>query len=268
MTFTEIIAAHPNAPNPFGVHLSAVDEQTDHGVPHRVLGERVAQSVGFTTVMRDWLITHHASPEMQERDRRRREAMTRLGFGTPPNQLGLFPTNPNTQKGNWAEILLAEYLGHSCNARVPVYRLHCNPNVDQSMKGDDVLAFDLDSQPVRILVGEAKFRSTPTRKAVEDIVEALTKSHRVGIPVSLQFVVNRLFALGQAELGAKVDECSLLFALGQLRLDYLGLLVSDANAPVHVRRNATPTMRRLAVLSLGLDDPEGIVSTCYQGLEN
>ena len=32
------------------------------------------------------------------------------------------------------------------------------------MKGDDVLAFDLNSEPARgILVGEAKFRSTPSK---------------------------------------------------------------------------------------------------------
>jgi hypothetical protein len=268
MNFSEAIGSHPNAPNPFGVHLTAVDEQTDDGVPHRLLKEGVSQPTGFAAVMRQWMITHHASPEMLERDRLRIEATIRLGFGKPPNQVGRFPKNPNTKKGNWAEILLAEYLGSSCNANVPVYRLHYNPNVDQSMKGDDVLAFDLDSKPVRILVGEAKFRSTPSKKVVEDIVDALTRSHRVGIPVSLQFVADRLFERGHADLGKKVERCSLLFALGQLRLDYVGLLVSDVDAPVHVRRNAKVSMHRLAILSLALDDPEGMVSTCYRGLEN
>ncbi|MFQ6963494.1 MAG: Hachiman antiphage defense system protein HamA [Oscillospiraceae bacterium] len=41
------------------------------------------------------------------------------------------------------------------------YRLRYNTNPDQSMKGDDVLLFDLDSDPVRIVVGESKFRGTP-----------------------------------------------------------------------------------------------------------
>jgi hypothetical protein len=36
------------------------------------------------------------------------------------------------------------------------------------MKGDDVLAFDLDSHPVRVIVGEAKFRATSTKDSVQE----------------------------------------------------------------------------------------------------
>jgi hypothetical protein len=191
--------------------------------------------------------------------------MARHGFTDPTRR---YPRNPNTQKGNWAEILLAEYLSGSCNAQLPVYRLRYNTNVDQSMKGDDVLAFDLDSDPVRILVGEAKFRSTPSKKAVEEIVEALTRSYRAGIPVSLQFIADQLFREGSEELGEKVEACNLLFALGKLRLDHVGLLVSDARAADQVRLNAKSPLHSLAVMSLGLDDPEGVVSICYQGLDD
>lgn len=265
MNFSEVVGPHPIAPHPFGIHLGAADEHSAHGVPHRALNNRSLQPDEFTSVMRQWVTTHHASPEDIERDRRRREALARQGFSDSRHR---FPTNPSTQKGNWAEIFLAEYLAGSCNAHLPVYRLRCNTNVDQSMKGDDVLAFDLDANPVRVLVGEAKFRSTPSKQAVEEIVEVLTKSHRAGIPVSLQFVADRLFGEGSAELGEKVDECNLLFALGRLRLDHVGLLVSNVNAAVHVRRNAKTTMHRLAVMSLGLNDPEETVSTCYQGIEN
>ncbi len=135
------------------------------------------------------------------------------------------------------------------------------------MKGDDVLAFDLDSNPIRIVIGEAKFRKTPSREVVEEIIAALAKSQRARVPVSLQFVADRLFSEGQEELGKKVESCNLQFALGQLRLDHVGLLVSDTNAATHVRRNAKTDLHRLAVISLGLSDPESTVSQCYDGLE-
>jgi hypothetical protein len=265
ISFTKIVGPHPVAPHPFGIHFDATDGHSDHGVPHRALSDGPLQQDEFTATVKAWLINHHANPEAFERDRRRREALLRQGL-TDPNKR--FPINTNTQKGNWAEILLAEYLVSSCGAQLPVYRLHYNPNVDQSMKGDDVLAFDLDSTPVRVLVGEAKFRSDPSKEVVEDIVDALTKSHKAGIPVSLQFIADQLFNTGQEELGEKVDRCSLLFAQGRLRLDYVGLLVSDIKAALHVRRNAKPTIHRLAVISLGLNDPEGIITTCYQGIED
>lgn len=265
MNFSEIVGPHPIAPHPCGIHLSAIDEHSVHGVPHRVLNGPL-QPDKFTAVMTQWIITHHASPEALKRDRLRREALARQKLNVYVGRR--FPLNPNTRKGNWAEILLAEYLESACNAQIPVYRLRYNTNVDQSMKGDDVLAFDLDSNPVRVLVGEAKFRSAPSKLVVEEIIEALTRSHRAQIPVSLQFVADRLFNEGNNELGNKVDECNLLFALGRLRLDYVGLLVSDINTAVHVRRNAKTTVRRLAIMSLGLNDPEGTVSSCYQRIEN
>jgi len=265
INFIDIVGPHPINPHPLGIHFNAVDEHSNHGVPHRVLDDAPRHDPDFSDVMRRFIIAHHASPENIERDRQRREALARQGFTDNRRR---FPINPNTKKGNWGEIFLAEYLTSTCNVSLPVYRLRYNPNVDQSMKGDDVLAFDLDSDPVRILIGEAKFRSTPSKQVVEDIVEALTKSHRAGIPVSLQFVVDRLFDEGHAKLAARVDTCSLLFAQGRLRLDYVGLLVSNVNTAAHVRRNAKPLMNRLVAMSLCLNDPEGTISACYQGIED
>lgn len=264
MNANQIIGPHPNPPHPCGIHLTANDQNTVHSVPHRSLDDDPLQSDEFTAAMTQWIVTHHTSPEAIVRDRKRREALARQGLADPA--ISRFPLNTSTQKGNWAEILLAEYISASANAQLPVYRLRYNPNVDQSMKGDDVLAFDLDSNPVRVLVGEAKFRSTPTKKVVEELVEALAKSHAGNIPASLQFVADRLFESGQNELGEKVARCNILFAEGRLQLDYIGLLVSSGNVHNHVSNNASSSVRRLAVMSLKLADPEGIVTATYAGI--
>jgi hypothetical protein len=263
MNFSQVVGPHPIPPHPFGIHFTATDQHTAHSVPHRVLDDAPLQLVEFTSAMTQWIVTHHVRPEAVERDRILREALVRQGFLNPARSR--FPNNPITQKGNWAEILLAEYVAVSCSAQLPVYRLRYNPNVDQSMKGDDVLAFDLDSNPVRVLVGEAKFRSTPTKAAVEELVSALARSHSGNIPASLQFVADLLFESGNNELGAKVAACNALFAQGRLQLDYVGLLVSSKNAHSHVERNAKSSIHRLAVMSIGLADPEGIVANSYAG---
>ncbi len=254
------LGPHPLPPHPCGIHLTATDQNTAYDVPHRVLQDENLQPSEFTAAMTQWIVTHHLSPEAIERDRIRCEALTRQGLVDPVQR---FPINLSTQKGNWAEILLAEYVAASCAVKVPVYRLRYNPNVDQSMKGDDVLAFDLDSNPVRVLVGEAKFRLTPSKAVVEELINALIRSHSGNIPASLQFVADRLFDSGNDELGAKVMACNGLFAQGRLQLDYVGLLVSTRGAHRHMERNANSNIRRLAVISLGLSDPEGIVTASY-----
>ena len=136
------------------------------------------------------------------------------------------------------------------------------------MKGDDVLAFDLDADPIRIIVGEAKFRKIPSKKDVVDIVTTLERSIRVGVPVSLQFVADRLFYERQDDLGRRIEECCDLFARDRLQLDHVGLLVSNQNTSDQVKRNAESSMRRLAVMSLCLSDPIASVESSFEGLKD
>jgi hypothetical protein len=213
------------------------------------------------------LVQHHVGPEAEERERRRRAAMRRLGLEDVQSLMKRFPTNPSTQKGNLAEVVLAEYIAASNGVSVPVYRLRYNPNVEQSMKGDDVLAFDLDSNPVRVIVGESKFRTISTKKAVADIVEGLVRSHKGRIPASLQFVADRLFETGNEDLGEKILECATLFALEKLQLQYVGLLMSDTRSADRLNQHTDNSLHRLAVISFGLDSPNSIVNSCFDGLE-
>ena len=214
--------------------------------------------------IREMLIRHHVSPELSEQYK---DAMTQLGLGAELAQLRRFPVNPSTRKGNLAEVVLAEYVATEAGVALPVYRLRYNPNVDQSMKGDDVLAFDLDTDPVRVIVGEAKFRAASTAAAVKDIVDGLLRSHKAGIPASLQFVADRLFETGQSNLGARVFQCAALFTLAKLRLDYVGLLLSDTRSAERVARSTPGSLRRLAMISLGVDDPDSLVNDCFEELE-
>lgn len=259
MTIDQLIGVHPKVPHPCGT-LSAKDGLTHHQLAHRQLDATTLDEAGFAEATGQWLVNHHLSDESVKRDRARRDALERLGLKDPTTRL---PSNDSTQKGNWAEILLAEYVQASNRFTLPVYRLRYNPNVDQSMKGDDVLAFDFHSQPIRILVGEAKFRSTPSKTVVEEIIASLERSHHGNVPASLQFVADRLFDAGNSDLGYKVSECNGLFATGVLSLVYVGLLVSTSQAHHHVHANATSTLTPLVVLSVGLGSPSKIVEDSF-----
>lgn len=263
--FEDVVGVHPDSPHPIGVRFTYEDGHSEHGVPTRALSETESDVDQFVAAMRECLRTHHSRPEDLERDRLRREAFARQGLSLP---LTRFPTNPTTRKGNWTEILLCEYVAATCNADLPVYRLRYNPNVDQSMKGDDVLAFDLDADPVRIIVGEAKYRGTSSKKAVTDIIESLERSFRGGLPASLQFVADRLIGEGNEVLGKKIEACADLFVRNRLQIDHVGLLASNHMAPTHVEKNAKSPLRRLAVISMTISDGEGLVNSCFDGLED
>lgn len=265
ISIENILGRHPK--DGLGAFLSTSDTYTETGVPHRALIEAVCQRDAMIKCIREILLRHHVSPEALERDQKRREAMKRLGFDGKQDCMKRCPTNPSTRKGNLAEIVLAEYLVSTTGVNLPVYRLRYNPNIDQSMKGDDVLAFDLDSDPVRIIVGEAKFRTISSKAAVTEIVEGLLRSHSGGIPASLQFVADRLFETGNEDLGRKVLNCATLFALEKLILDYVGLLMSDIRSTERLNQYTKNSIHRLAVISFGLDSPDAIIDPCYNDLE-
>ena len=261
-----VIGKHPSPPNVFGDAFVAVDHATVTMVAHRALAERSGGRAIAISGIREMIIRHHASPQQLARSKAESDALQRLGMAPLLQGMGRFPANPQTRKGNLAEIVLAEYVAATTPLKVPVYRLRYNPNVEQSMKGDDVLAFDLDADPVRVVVGEAKFRAQSTRQAVEEIVQGLERSRKAGIPISLLFVADRLFDEGRNDLGRRVLECATLFALGKLQIDYVGFLLSDEGSASRVD-NATPvTTRRLAMVSLGVSDPVAIADACFDGL--
>jgi len=120
---------------------------------------------------------------------------------------------------------------------------------------------------VRVIVGEAKYRSTSDARVVRELVDSLERSHKGGLPASLQFVADRLFETGQAALGERVLQCATLFLLGQLRLDYVGLLLSDTKSARRVNSATPDSLQRLVMISLGVEAPDSLVDDCYRNLE-
>lgn len=263
----KILGGHPAPPHPLSRILAAKDGKTQTKVAHRALTEKEGKRASAVKWIREMLARHHASPEALKLSKQHREAMKRLGFEAQQERLRRFPTNPSTRKGNLAEVVLAEYVVAASGVTLPVYRLRYNPNVDQSMKGDDVLAFDLDANPVRVIVGEAKFRAASSAAAVSEIVDGLLRSQKGGVPASLPFVADRLIEAGQADLGVRVLQCAKLFALGTLRLDYVGMLLSDRQSPDRVDAATPDSLRRLVMISLGIEDPDSLIEPCYSNLE-
>ena len=262
----DILGSHPQ-PDAFGCHTQAEDTTTNSDVPHRALSQDDGSRDDTVEQLREALIQHHTSAAMRARDQRKREDLRQLGYPVSDAETHRFPRADKTRKGNLAEVFLAEYIVAGSDADLPVYRLRYNPNVEQSMKGDDVLAFDFHSKPVRILVGEAKFRGTPSKAAVEEIVAGLVRSHQAGLPASLQFVADRLFETGNMDLGRRVENCALLMAQGRLDLYYVGLLLSNTNSKASVDRHTNGDLRNLVMISLGLDDPNALVQSCFNGIE-
>lgn len=261
-----LLGKHPVGES-FGSHLHAEDSPTVSNIPHRSLNHGSTGREQTVEQLRAALIEHHASAAMIAQDRRKIKNLRAQGYPIDEASVRRFPTSDTTRKGNLAEVFLAEYICAASGACLPVYRLRYNPNIEQSMKGDDVLAFDFTSKRPRIIIGEAKFRGTPSKKAIQDIVSGLVRSHQAGLPASLQFVADRLYELNQTELADRVEDCSIKMAQGRLDLSYVGFLLGDDKSKPKVHEHTTAELRSLVMISLGIDAPGDLVEDCFDEIE-
>ncbi len=258
-------ALYEEVENIIGKHPA--EELFDSNIPHRSLNHGSTGREQTVEQLRAALIEHHVSAAMIAQDRRKIKNLRALGYPIDEASVRRFPTSDTTRKGNLAEVFLAEYICAASGACLPVYRLRYNPNIEQSMKGDDVLAFDFTSKRPHIIIGEAKFRGTPSKKAIQDIVSGLVRSHQAGLPASLQFVADRLYELNQIELADRVEDCSIKMAQGRLDLSYVGLLLSDDKSKSKVHEHTTAELRSLVMISMGIDAPGNLVEDCFDGIE-
>lgn len=258
-----ILGTHP-IDGLFGCHTIASEGYTQSNVLHRALDMEEANSSQMVAQLRPALIKHHAD---EDKISRIKGQLERLGFDYSKLPLSPFPRTDKTRKGNLAEVFLAEYMTASTAFDLPIYRLRFNPNIEQSMKGDDLLAFDFSKNPVKIIVGEAKFRSKPDKTAVQEMVSALVSSNHAGIPASIQFIANRLFEIGRADLGQQVEDCAEGIVNGKHDIMYVGFMMSSNNCKNNVDKHTESILPNLAVLSFSLRNLNQFYENCFIQLE-
>lgn len=261
----KLIGSHPGEEHPLGAWLVVNDIPITPTKCHRELTER--GSVNYEKLI-DWmankLITHHhANSELENLKKKYKE----LGFDHFAKYAGdrrKLPIVDKVKKGNATEILLIEYI-QSCSERqlIHSFRLRYNPNVDQSMKGDDVLmveCFEKNNVPdIKIFFGEAKFRSAPSKDAVDKLSSSLKREK---LPVSYTFL------LGVIKENKEMHEILDNFIVQDIKdkgqLIYTGLLLSNERTSSCVEKHLKNDNPDLIFISIGIKDPQQFINLAFE----
>lgn len=206
----------------------------------------------------DWLVKYHLSDGKRKQLLRKKEILEKYEFSEYAKELHIFPNVDKTKKGNLGEIILTEYLSQTLGIRVLVYKLRYNPNVDQSMKGDDVLLVDSK----RIIVGESKFRSVANKQAVEDTTKVMNA--KLVLPLSLGFVADRLFEQGLLDLAEEIQDLQLNLGKTNHDIKNVALLLSTPNVGKFVECNMSSSNSDFIFLSLGIENPTEFVEEVFR----
>lgn len=261
----KIIGNHPDNTHKFGVWLSANDLPHTDTKCHRELTELNSQSDELIEWIAKKLIDHHYT---DYRLSKLKEKFGNLGFDKYAEQHRKLPRADKTKKGNGTEVLLIEYIQATKKKElIKVFKLRYNPNVDQSIKGDDTLMVDLYEEDgvekIKMFLGESKFRTTPAKKAIDDITNSLSKDT---LPLSYSFLVEET-AKTDEELAEKLDDYIVQDIKDRGNLAYAGLLLSDNTTSRKVETHLNSENENLVFISIGIENPEGFINSIFAKAE-
>lgn len=262
----ELIGAHPNPPDIFGRWLASTDHPETERKCHRSLSPTTNLSEDeVVNWLADKIILHHYDNNKVER---LKSKYGQLGFTEYAENIRMIPAVDEVRKGNMTEIILCEYvLSSTKKPLIKTFRFRYSTNVDQSMKGDDVLMVDYDNKAndIEVYLGEAKFRKTPEPKAVRDIVKALSTDTK---PLSFTFLVDRLLESDDtAEIGNRLDQFVIETVRQQGKITYSGLLLSKETCATTVKNYLDSENQKLVFLSLGVADPTDLINKAFAKAE-
>lgn len=138
----QLIGVHPVAPHIYGLWLTHTDTPATDRKKLRQLEEDATVRSQAIEQLAQWIVEYHVTDYNKGVINKARALLDKHGLGSFVDTLHVLPHSENTQKGNLGEIMLIEYVKASRGFTPLIYKLHYNPNVEQSMKGDDALLFD------------------------------------------------------------------------------------------------------------------------------
>lgn len=262
----EILGKHP-ADHPYlGVWLNYEDKEGTNTSCIRALTERTT----FNQQIIDWfankLLEYHYSSREISSVKRKLEKLGYPQFAVYYEQSRRTPRDTNVQKGNATEVLMTEYALAAIRKADLIYchRFRYNPNVDQSMKGDDMLLVDFSNgnEPVFYL-GEAKFRKQTDTQVLLEVSRSLNKGK---MPLSLTFLRDH-FELIDDEKYEMLDDC-MTQTLSNYDIRYVGFILSDMKAIQKVEKSWECDNPRHIMLVLSMDKHEEFIAESFEKAED
>jgi hypothetical protein len=257
---SKLIGEHPHS-GLFFDWFECEDTPTTKAKKHRKLTNKGLNNPSLVDHLSQWILKHHATDGRLARIDKKKQILGKHGFAQYMSGKVPFPiTSATTQKGNLGEIILAEYLTATSGLEILVYKLRYNPNVEQSMKGDDLLLFEKQNVQNRVIMGEAKFRATKSKKALDDIVDSLSSKN---LPISLGFVCDRLEEMGEKDLADDIDDLISNLHTNKTPVTYVGFYHSEASVYKTIEKNLNSSNKNLVVVSYGENNPSQLVNDSF-----
>lgn len=121
------------------------------------------------------------------------------------------PTQVSIRSGDLGEILCNAYVHEATPFNLGIKRLRWKDHRNMSMRGEDVLAFNLNSSSggLKILKAEVKSRAGIRAAVIDEARAALSANNGLPSPHAIAFVADRSNEAGDPVLGDALDKAQL-----------------------------------------------------------
>ncbi|MGD6803947.1 Hachiman antiphage defense system protein HamA [Rossellomorea aquimaris] len=257
----KLIGEHPKV-SFFYEWLDSKDEPGAANKKHRKLWEKEDSREFAIEQISDWIVKHHIDERRLKRlKRKREEILDRYGFEEYVKKQTFLPSVDKTKKGNGTEIILSEYLTETTKLQLLVYRLRYNTNVNQAMKGDDVLLLNKENLSEKVIIGESKFRATPSKTVIEEVTKEFAKEMRM--PLSITFLAQKMSDFGDEDLAEELEELNARLHDGKVPIISVGFLLSNHNTSANVNRHLVSDNPNFVFVSLGINNPDELITKSF-----
>lgn len=154
---------------------------------------------------------------------------------------GKMPTTPSIKSGDLGEILCTAYVAEATPFNLGIKRLRWKDHRNMSMRGDDVLAFNLGPKgALMVLKAEVKSRVSMTTNVIDEAREGLSGYSELPSPHSLSFVSDRLDEAGiEGALRDALDDTQLNGGLKAPQVTHMLFTFSQSNPSKLLKTNLT-----------------------------
>jgi Cap4 SAVED domain len=196
-----------------------------------------------------------------------RETLEKWGRRKTAALFELLPEGTRARSSDLGEIFATEYIDREMsNYEVPIKKLRWKDHREQAMRGNDILAFDFDCEPLSCLKAEAKSRKRLHSSVVAEARNALQSHKGLPAPHSLAFIVNRLFEEDRDEQGRKIAEYVEKKVLGRNQVAHLLFTFSENDPEKLLEDDAQLAEEPVKHFAVGLyvADHPGLIELIYE----
>lgn len=113
----------------------------------------------------------------------------------------------------------------------------------------------------KVIVGESKFRTTPSKAVIEEVTKEFAKEMR--LPLSVTFLAQKMSDFGDEDLAESLEDLNVTLHDGKVPIISVGFLLSNHNTNTNVNRHLVSNNPNFVFVSLGIEKPEELIAMSF-----